>query len=91
MVHKLTDLYPKLSHINGDDLDFTGITAVVIPVVAAEKIEITKTEFLKKVTALTKIDLNIELANWPDFTAKAGEIIEVPITLDDLNLSLIHI
>jgi leucyl aminopeptidase len=85
MVHKLTDLYPKLSHINGDDLDFTGITAVVIPVVVAEKIEITKTEFLKKITALTKIDLNIELANWPDFTAKAGEIIEVPITLDDLN------
>ena len=84
MVYKILGLYPKLTHLTKSNLDFNGITAFAIPVIMGEKVEITKTEFLNKITALTKLDLNIELANWPEFTAKAGEIIEVPITLDQL-------
>ena len=79
MAHKILDLYPKLTHLSEDELDFTEFTAAAIPILPGEKIELTKSRFLTAIQNFTKLDLNIELTNWPDFTAKAGEIIEVPI------------
>ena len=73
MIHKLLDLYPKLSFLPEDELDFSNFTAVAIPVSPGEKPQIHKSRFLTALTNFTKLDLNIELANWPDFTAKAGE------------------
>ena len=84
MAQKLPDLYPKLSYLPEDDLEFTRFTAVALPVLAGEKIQISKSRFLKALTNFTKLDLNIELGNWPDFAAKAGEIIEVPLSAGSL-------
>lgn len=84
MAQKLPDLYPKLSYLPEDDLEFTRFTAVALPVLAGEKIQISKSRFLTALTNFTKIDLNIELGNWPDFAAKAGEIIEVPLSAGSL-------
>jgi len=84
MAHKILDLYPKLTHLSEDELDFTGFTAAAIPVLPGEKIELTKSRFLTAIQNFTKLDLNIELTNWPDFLAKAGEIIEVPISAGSL-------
>lgn len=84
MAQKLPDLYPKLSYLPEDDLEFTRFTAVALPVLAGEKIQISKSRFLTALINFTKLDLNIELGNWPDFAAKAGEIIEVPLSAGSL-------
>jgi leucyl aminopeptidase len=84
MVHKILDLYPKLTYHSEDKLDLSNFTAVAIPVLPGEKIELSKTKFLTIVSNFTKLDLSIELNNWPEFTAKPGEIIEVPISVGSL-------
>jgi leucyl aminopeptidase len=78
--------FPEISHsvVRGEK-DFKDISAVAIPVLQEEKLSVKKTDLVKLLTAHTQIDLNIELANWPEFTAKAGEIIEIPLKIDDLN------
>ena len=80
MIHKLLDLYPKLSFLPEDELDFSNFTSVAIPVSPGEKPQINKSRFLPAVSKLTNQDLKIELDNWPDFTAKAGELIEIPLS-----------
>ena len=84
MVHKILDLYPKLTYHSEDKLDLSNFSAVAIPVLPGEKIELPKNKFLTEVSNFTKLDLNIELNNWPEFTAKPGEIIEVPISVGSL-------
>ena len=84
MAQKLLDLYPKLSYLPEDELEFTRFTAVALPVLSGEKIQINKSRFLTALTNYTKLDLNIELGNWPDFTAQSGEIIEVPLSAGSL-------
>lgn len=84
MIHKLLDLYPKLSSLAEADLDFDNFTAVAIPVLPGEQPLIAKSRFLSALASFTNLDLNIELANWPEFAAKAGEIIEVPLSAGNL-------
>ena len=84
MSNKLLDLSPGLSLIPERDLDLSKFNAVAIPVTPGEKPQIIKSRFLTLLNNFTKLDLNIELANWPEFTAKAGEIIEVPLSADNL-------
>jgi leucyl aminopeptidase len=84
MSNKLLDLSPGLSLIHERDLDLSKFNAVAIPVIPGEKPQIIKSRFLTLLNNFTKLDLNIELANWPEFTAKAGEIIEVPLSVDNL-------
>ncbi len=78
--------FPEISHSTvRSEKVFKDISAVAIPVLQEEKLSIKKTDLVKLLAAHTHIDLNIELANWPEFTAKAGEIIEVPLKVDDLS------
>ncbi len=80
MSNKLLDLSPKLSLVTERAIDLSEFNAVAIPVASGEKPQIIKSRFLNVLNNFTKLDLNIELANWPEFTAKAGEIIEVPLS-----------
>ena len=81
MSAKKTDFLPEISNSNlKSDKLFKDITAVAIPVLQSEKLAIKKSELVKQLAAHTHINLEIELANWPDFTAKAGEIIEIPLS-----------
>ena len=84
MFNKLIDPYPKLSYLAEDELDFSPFSAVAVPVFPSDEIQIIKSRFITALVEFTKLDLNIEIANWPDFTAKAGEIIEVPISNENL-------
>jgi leucyl aminopeptidase len=78
--------FPEVTHSSiKNEKVFKDINAVAIPVLQSEKPSIPKSDLVKLLTAHTKIDLSIELANWPEFTAKAGEIIEIPLKIDDLN------
>ncbi len=85
MSTKNINYFPEVSHsiLKKGNL-FKDISAVAIPVLQDEKLTVKKTELVKQLSSYTKIDLNIELANWPEFTAKAGEVIEVPLKVDDL-------
>ncbi len=84
MFNKLIDPYPKLSYLAEEELDFSSFSAVAVPVFPGDEIKIVKSRFITALVEYTKLDLNIEIANWPDFTAKAGEIIEVPISNENL-------
>ncbi len=78
--------FPEISYsVVRSEKVFKDISAVAIPVQQEEKLSVKKTDLVKLLTAHTQIDLNIELANWPEFTAKAGEIIEIPLKVDNLN------
>jgi len=84
MSNKLLDLTPKLSFVTELELDFSEVNAVAIAILPGEKPQIVKSRFITSLTSYTKLDLNIELTNWPEFTAKAGEIIEVPLSAGNL-------
>jgi len=84
MSNKLLDLSPKLSFVTDLDLELSEFNAVAVPVAPGEKPQIVKSRFLTVLDNFTKLDLNIELTNWPEFTAKAGEIIEVPLSAGNL-------
>ena len=56
MIHKLLDLYPKLSFLPEGELDFSNFTAVAIPVSPGEKPQIHKSRFLTALTNFTKLD-----------------------------------
>ncbi len=78
--------FPEISHSTvRSEKVFKNISVVAIPVLQEEKLSVKKTDLVKLLTAHTHIDLSIELANWPEFTAKAGEIIEIPLKIEDLN------
>ena len=82
---KLIDFQPAITCVNlKNDKLFVDVSAVAIPVSAKEKPSIAKSAVVNNLTTYTKIDLNIELSNWPDFTAKAGEIIEIPLSVGEL-------
>ena len=85
MSSKLIDFQPTITCVNlKNEKLFEDVTAVAIPVGANEKPSITKSAVASNLTIYTKIDLNIELSNWPEFSAKAGEIIEIPLSVGKL-------
>jgi leucyl aminopeptidase len=82
---KLIDFQPTITCVNlKNEKLFEGVSAVAIPVSANEKPSIAKSAVVSNLTTYTKIDLNIELSNWPEFSAKAGEIIEIPLSVGKL-------
>jgi len=82
---KLIDFQPTITCVNlKNEKLFEDVTAVAIPISANEKPSITKSAVASNLTTYTKIDLNIELSNWPEFSAKAGEIIEIPLSVGKL-------
>ena len=85
MSSKLIDFQPTITCVNlKNEKLFEGVSAVAIPVSANEKPSIAKSAVVSNLTTYTKIDLNIELSNWPEFSAKAGEIIEIPLSVGKL-------
>ncbi|MFM7495454.1 MAG: leucyl aminopeptidase family protein [Candidatus Nanopelagicus sp.] len=86
---KSFDLYPKLQNINIEDVDLSNITAVALPVVNDEQIRIIENNLVESILNLTKLDFNSELSKWPEFSGKAGEIIEIPLI--NGNLSRIYL
>lgn len=85
MSSKFIDYYPHIICNNlKNEKVFTDVSAVAIPVSASEKPSIAKSSFVNNLSSYTNIDLNIELSNWPDFSAKAGEIIEIPLMVGEL-------
>jgi leucyl aminopeptidase len=82
---KLIDFQPTITCVNlKNEKLFEDVSAVAIPVSANEKPSIAKSAVVSNLTTYTKIDLNIELSNWPEFAAKAGEIIEIPLSVGKL-------
>ncbi len=85
MSSKLIDFQPTITCVNlKNEKLFEDVSAVAIPVSANEKPSIAKSAVVSNLTTYTKIDLNIELSNWPEFSAKAGEIIEIPLSVGRL-------
>jgi leucyl aminopeptidase len=54
MSHKLLDLYPKILSQSEKNLDLSKFTALALPVIPGDKVELVKSRFLKEITEFTK-------------------------------------
>lgn len=82
---KNADFSPKLEHVNSQDLDLSQVSAIALSVANTPEIKIIDSNLLKSVNTFTNLDLNLEISKWPDFTAKSGEIIEIPVAKNNLS------
>ena len=82
---KKVDLIPKLLNVTQQDLDLSQVTAIALPVENNDEIKIIDSDLIKSVNSFTKLDLKAEISKWPDFSAKAGELIEIPVTINNLS------
>ncbi len=82
---KSFDLYPKLQNLNIEDTDLSEITAVAIPVVSDDQIKVVENNLVRSLINLTKLDFKVELSKWTEFSGKAGEIIEIPLSSGNLS------
>jgi leucyl aminopeptidase len=84
-------LAPTISCITQSDLDISQFDAIAVPILKSEEsIEIGNSKIAKLLAKDFEINLSALLANWPDATAKAGELIEVPISSDRAALTRIY-
>lgn len=68
---------------------WAGIDAVAIGVRSGN--QVTKSPVLTGLTELLGFDDKAALSQWPDFTGKAGEIIEVPVTHSKFPITRIYL
>ena len=61
MSHKLLDLYPKILSQSEKNLDLSKFTALALPVIPGDKVELVKSKLLKEITEFTKLNLNPNL------------------------------
>ena len=59
MSHKLLDLYPKILSQSEKNLDLSKFTALALPVIPGDKVELVKSKLLKEITEFTKLNLPI--------------------------------
>ena len=64
--------------------DLRGLAAIALPISASNEGPVAmNSHILSAVEDQLEINITLELSLWPDFTAKAGEIIELPISILD--------
>ena len=77
-------LAPKIDCLTQSEIDFSNYEAIALPIFKGEGgIEVGNGKFAKLVEKHFKLDLPKLLANWPDASGKAGELIEVPVGEDE--------
>jgi leucyl aminopeptidase len=79
-----TDSMPVLKHVDPSETDFSQFTALALAVTNVNGLQIIHSNLVKLINSYCNLDLNSELSKWPDFTAKAGEVIEVPVSIHNL-------
>ena len=84
-------LVPVINSVAQADLDFSQFDGIAIPIFKSESaIEISNFKIAKLLDKNFALDLADLLTNWPDATAKAGELIEVPVSSGGTKLSRIY-
>ena len=79
-----SDSMPVLKHVDPSETDFSQFTALALAVTNVNGLQIIHSNLVKLINSYCNLDLNSELSKWPDFTAKAGEVIEVPVSIQNL-------
>ena len=83
--------FPRVE-IEPGRVDLKKFDAVAIPVKQKnQKPYLSNLPIIKILSNTFSIDLNQELKKWPDYQGKSGEIIEVPIQLDNKSLIRIYL
>ena len=73
------------------EIEFSKYDSVAVPVAKSVKgVELSNPKIIKAIEKHFKIEVEKLLANWPDATGKAGELIEVPIDSADNKLSRLY-
>ena len=84
-------LLPNLDCFLISDIDLSKYDSVAIPISKSDsKAELSNPKTNKVIEKYFKTDLADLLSNWPDATGKAGELLEMPITVSGEKLSRIY-
>ena len=84
-------LLPNLDCFLISDIDLSKYDSVAIPMTKSDsKAELSNPKTNKVIEKYFKTDLADLLSNWPDATGKAGELLEMPITVSGEKLSRIY-
>ena len=84
-------LLPNLDCFLISDIDLSKYDSVAIPITKSDsKAELSNPKTNKVIEKYFKTDLADLLSNWPDATGKAGELLEMPITVSGEKLSRIY-
>ena len=84
-------LAPTINCTSQSELDLSQFNAIAVPILKTELgIEVSNSKIAKLILKNFDIDLTALLANWPDSTAKAGELIEVPVSSEHTALARIY-
>jgi leucyl aminopeptidase len=84
-------LVPEINCLPISQVDFSNYVALAIPIVKSDAgLELGNPKAVKAIEKHFDIEIAKFLSNWPDATGKAGELIEVPITVPGKKLSRIY-
>ena len=74
--------FPQIEVIDSAKFNISKFSAIAISIIPKDdKPQISNKALLKELNTKFDLDLLSEIKKWPDFTGKAGEIIEIPATL----------
>jgi leucyl aminopeptidase len=83
MANKPGENFPEIKLVNPKQQPeriFSGKSAIAIAVTKVDdQFKLQNSAFVKLVEKYFQIDLSAQFSNWPDFAAKAAEIIEIPV------------
>ena len=84
-------LFPDIDSLSIADIDFSKYDIVAIPIIKSDAgIELGNPKAIKAIKKHFNLELSKLLSNWPDATGKAGELIEVPITVSEAKISRVY-
>ena len=88
MANKPGENFPEIKLVNPKQQPeriFSGKSAIAIAVTKVDdQFKLQNSAFVKLVEKYFQIDLSAQFANWPDFAAKAAEVIEIPVSQGSL-------
>jgi leucyl aminopeptidase len=84
-------LFPDIDTLSIADIYFSKYDIVAIPIIKSDAgIELGNPKAIKAIEKHFNLELSKLLSNWPDATGKAGELIEVPITVSEAKISRVY-
>jgi leucyl aminopeptidase len=83
---------PQIDLVDLGSLDLNKFTAVAIPVTSKDSnLEFKNRQLVNKLEKFFDTDLSSEIKKWPDFLAKSGDILEIPLATGKSKIIRIYI
>ena len=88
----MSNQIPQIDLIDLEKINLDQFNSIALPISQKElKPQIPSTQLAKLVAKEFNLDFATQLKNWPDYTGKAGEIIEIPTTRSKSKVTRIYL